>query len=174
MLFRKILSVLLLAMLCLVGYTGIEYINTQDSKEEFLPMELAILELVNGIRRENGLHELTYDVRAESVARSKTREMYVYNYFEHSSPVKGTITQQFEEFGNIILGENAWSVGENLAKTEDYGKEDLTADFFVRIWMQSEGHRANILNKDYTAVGIAVYWNRGVCYAAQEFLREEP
>ena len=167
---KKILLFLLLAALCVVGYYGVKIIRLQDGKEEYLPIEKEILDAVNSIRSSNSLSELVYDVRAEEVARAKTREMYIYNYFEHVSPVSGTITEQFEKFGAIKLGENAWSVGENLAKTEDYAKSDLTASFFVQIWMNSEGHRANILNKDYTSIGIAVYWNNGTCYAAQEFL----
>ena len=112
------------------------------------------IRLVNEIRAENGLKALTYDWELSRVARYKSQDMKDNNYFSHTSPVYGTPFQMIKNFGISYR-----SAGENIAKGYS------TPQAVVNSWMNSSGHRANILNANYTHIGggyVAVgnYWTQ--------------
>ena len=76
------------------------------------------------------------------------------NYFSHTSPVYGTPFQMMKNFGISYK-----SAGENIAKGQ------ATPQAVVNAWMNSSGHRANILNKSYTRIGVGYvangrYWTQ--------------
>jgi len=108
--------------------------------------------------------------RAQHVAEYKVYEMANLRYFNHESPVYGDIVRQFEEFGGIVFKKNAYIVGENLALLEGKDIGDIRAKEVVDAWMDSEGHRENILNDEFEKIGVAVYvTDDRRCYIAQEF-----
>ena len=127
-------------------------IPTLDSKvTEF---EQEVIRLVNEIRAENGLKTLTYDWELSRVARYKTQDMKDNKYFSHTSPVYGTPFQMIRNFGISFR-----SAGENIAKGY------TTPQAVVNGWMNSSGHRANILNANYTHIGVGYvsggnYWTQ--------------
>lgn len=127
-------------------------IPTQDTKvTEF---EQEVIRLVNEIRAENGLKALTYDWELGRVARFKSQDMKDNNYFAHNSPVYGTPFQMIKNFGISYR-----SAGENIAKGY------ATPQAVVNAWMNSSGHRANILNANYTRIGVGYvaggnYWTQ--------------
>lgn len=127
--------------------------------------------MVNQERQKVGLSSLKWSDSAHKVARAKVKEMYTKDYFDHPSPYTGTIQQQFEVFGGLILGQNVTTIGENLAYTKGYSEEELTAQYWMTQWMNSKtGHKENILNANYTHLGVGVYYGEdGRTYAAQEF-----
>lgn len=116
--------------------------------------EQEVIRLVNDIRKENGLNALTYDWELSRVARYKSQDMKDNRYFAHNSPVYGTPFQMIRNFGISFR-----SAGENIAR--GYSTPQAVVDG----WMNSSGHRANILNAGYTHIGVGYvaggnYWTQ--------------
>jgi uncharacterized protein YkwD len=109
-----------------------------------------IMRLVNVERSRAGLDPLVQNEAMEDQATQYACEMIHYDFFAHDNPVTGShVRDRAEEFG-IILGENYVAIGENLAAGQS------TPSQVMKDWMESEGHRANILSKDFTEIGIGI------------------
>ena len=116
--------------------------------------EQEVIRLVNEIRVQNGLSALTYNWELSRVARIKSQDMVDNRYFSHTSPTYGTPFQMIRAFGLSYR-----SAGENIA----YGQR--TPQAVVNAWMNSSGHRANILSSSYTQIGVGYvanghYWTQ--------------
>ncbi len=116
--------------------------------------EQEVIRLVNEIRAQNGLKALTYDWELGRVARYKSQDMKDNKYFSHTSPVYGSPFQMMKSFGISYR-----SAGENIAKGQ------ATPQAVVNAWMNSSGHRANILNSSFTHIGVGYvadgkYWTQ--------------
>lgn len=116
--------------------------------------EQEVIRLVNEIRAENGLNPLTYDWELSRVARYKSQDMKDNRYFSHTSPVYGSPFQMMKSFGLTYR-----TAGENIAKGY------ATPQAVVNGWMNSSGHRANILNASFTRIGVGYvaggnYWTQ--------------
>lgn len=134
-------------------YPG-QVINIPVLDSEVTSYESEVIRLVNEIRVKNGLKELTYDWELSRVARYKSQDMKDNNYFSHTSPVYGSPFDMIKNFG--ISYKRA---GENIAKGQG------TPQAVVNAWMNSSGHRANILNSTYTKIGVGYvkdgkYWTQ--------------
>lgn len=133
------------------------HIPTVDSS--ITAFEQEVIRLVNEIRVRNGLKTLTYDWELSRVARIKSQDMKDNRYFAHNSPVYGTPFQMMKNFGISYR-----SAGENIAKGY------ATPQAVVDAWMNSSGHRANILNANYTHIGVG--YVAGGNYWTQMFIRQ--
>lgn len=102
-----------------------------------------MLALVNACRAENGLAPLVLSDRLSAAASAKADDMATNGYFSHTSPTYGTPSQMLKDFG-ISYG----YMGENIAK----GYTDAAST--VSAWMNSAGHRANILGTEFTSLGV--------------------
>ena len=116
--------------------------------------ETEVIRLVNEIRVQNGLKPLTANWELSRVARYKSQDMVDNRYFSHTSPTYGTPFQMIKSFGLSYR-----TAGENIA----YGQR--TPQAVVNAWMNSSGHRANILNSSYTQIGVGYvanghYWTQ--------------
>ena len=134
-------------------YPG-QAINIPTLDSGVTSFEQEVIRLVNEIRAENGLKALTYDWELSRVARYKSQDMKDNKYFSHTSPVYGTPFQMIKNFGISYR-----SAGENIAK--GYSPPQAV----VNGWMNSSGHRANILNANYTHIGVGYvaggnYWTQ--------------
>lgn len=134
-------------------YPG-QVINIPTLDSTVTSYEQEVIRLVNEIRVENGLKALTYDWELARVARYKSQDMKDNKYFAHNSPVYGTPFQMIKNFGISYR-----SAGENIAKGY------ATPQAVVNGWMNSSGHRANILNANYTHIGVGYvsggnYWTQ--------------
>jgi uncharacterized YkwD family protein len=105
-----------------------------------------VVDLVNQERAKQGLSALQSDAKLTTVALAKAKDMYSNNYFDHNSPTYGSPFDMMKQFGVSY----SWA-GENIAKGQRDPQEVMTA------WMNSSGHRANILNAHYTSIGVAYY-----------------
>ena len=114
--------------------------------------EAEVIRLVNEIRRQNGLGELTASAELSHVARLKSQDMHDKGYFDHNSPTYGSAFDMLRSFG-ISYG----TAGENIA----YGYS--TPQAVVDAWMNSSGHRANILNASYTQIGVGHVQDGNYC-----------
>ena len=102
-----------------------------------------ILRLVNQERSKQGLHALSLSKDLTSIANVKAKDMMSSHYFSHNSPTYGSPFEMLQRFGVHYS-----SAGENIASGQ------RSAEQVMQDWMNSSGHRANILNKDYTLLGV--------------------
>ena len=127
-----------------------------------------ILKYSNDERIKAGLPPLAFSKRLSSMAEGKVIDMITKQYFAHESPDGTTISMLATKYGYTYL-----FIGENLA----LGDFDSSLDV-VTGWMNSPGHRANILGKDFTEIGISAlrgnYEGHTVWYAVQEFGKPMP
>ena len=107
-----------------------------------LSCEAEVVRLVNALRAEKGLQPLTANWELSRVARYKSEDMVRSGYFSHTSPTYGTPFQMMKSFGISYR-----TAGENIA----YGQRTPAA--VMEAWMNSSGHRANILSASYTLSG---------------------
>ena len=116
--------------------------------------ESEVVRLVNVERARYGLSPLKEDWELSRVARYKSQDMKDKSYFSHTSPTYGSPFQMMKSFGISYK-----SAGENIAKGY------ATPEAVVNGWMNSSGHRANILNKSFTHIGVGYvvggnYWTQ--------------
>lgn len=116
--------------------------------------EAEVVRLVNSIRQKNGLQPLSVNWELSRVARYKSQDMLDNGYFSHTSPTYGSPFQMIKAFGLSYR-----SAGENIAK--GYASPQAV----VNGWMNSSGHRANILSASYTQIGVGYvsqgnYWTQ--------------
>ena len=105
--------------------------------------EMEVVRLVNIEREKAGLKPLVADPLLMKGARAKSKDMVDNRYFSHNSPTYGSPFNMMKTFG--IRYRNA---GENIASGQ------RTPDSVVRAWMNSPGHRANILSSKYGKIGV--------------------
>ncbi len=124
-------------------------------------LEKQVFELVNKERANNGLGPLTWDWQAARVARTKSQDMIDKKYFAHESPTYGSPFKMMEKFGLKFS-----AAAENIAKGQN------TAQAVMTSWMNSPGHKANILSKQTTHIGVgAAKDSGGTLYWTQMFLK---
>ena len=109
---------------------------TSDEKEVF--------NLINKQRTNNGLASLKVDNEVQRVAKIKAQDMVNNSYFSHNSPTYGTPFQMLQSFKVSYK-----TAGENIAGNSSNSGA-------VNAWMNSSGHKANILNSSFTHTGIGV------------------
>lgn len=119
-----------------------------------------VIKLVNIERSKNGLAPLKANDELSKVATAKAQDMIDKNYFDHTSPTYGSPFDMMKKF-NI----NYTAAGENIA----YGQK--TPATVMDGWMNSSGHRANILNSNFTEIGVGVVKDKnGTPYWVQMFI----
>lgn len=122
--------------------------------DSVLSFESEVIRLVNDIRSKNGLKPLATNWELSRVARYKSQDMADKKYFSHTSPTYGSPFDMMRSFGISYR-----TAGENIAYGQRTPKEVVDA------WMNSSGHRANILNASYTQIGVGYvssgnYWTQ--------------
>ena len=118
-----------------------------------------VVRLVNEERAKAGLPALTVDRGAASAAQVRAKE--IERSFSHTRPDGSSFNSALTEAGVNFSG-----AGENIA----YGQN--SPEKVMEGWMNSSGHRANILNSSYTSIGVGHYQNAsGVNYWTQLFIR---
>lgn len=105
-----------------------------------------VLVLVNKERAKAGVPALISHKAVQDLAVAKSKDMAINNYFDHKSPVIGMYSDQLKR-----AGISYHSAGENIAAGQK------TPEAVMNSWMNSPGHRSNILSKDYTHIGIGTY-----------------
>lgn len=103
-----------------------------------------LLDLVNKARADAGMEPLQFDAKLMEVARLKAKDMVDNNYFSHQSPTYGSPFDMMRQFGISFK-----TAGENIAGNR-------TVDGAFKAWMNSEGHKKNILNSGFNYTGIGI------------------
>ncbi len=120
--------------------------------------EYRSLYLHNQARARSGLPGFCVHPSLQNAARAHSAEMISKDYFSHNSYNKKTFSNRLKRYGYTPLPNRYWTVGENIAYNSTSGT--ASADKVQSQWMNSTGHRANILNKNFRQIGIgAVYGN---------------
>ena len=123
--------------------------------------ENEVARLVNVQRAKADLPALKNNWQLSRVARYKSADMANKGYFSHNSPTYGTPFQMMENFGLRFT-----AAGENIA----YGQR--TPAEVMNDWMNSPGHRSNIMSGSFSEIGVGLAKNKnGVCYWTQQFMR---
>jgi len=106
--------------------------------------EQTLLELCNKARADAGAGPLAFDMELVKCARAKARDMVENNYFSHQSPTYGSPFDMMRQFGISFK-----TAGENIAGNQ-------TVEGAFKAWMNSEGHRKNILNANFNYAGFGI------------------
>jgi len=134
---------------------------TVPNIDEIKAVEAEVIRLTNAERAKYGLSALKNNWELSRVARYKSGDMRDNKYFGHTSPVYGGPFQMMSDFGIRYS-----AAAENIAKGY------LSPSAVVRGWMNSSGHRANILNANYTQIGVGLAIDSsGTYYWTQMFIR---
>lgn len=120
--------------------------NTSNSTEtsNMNSNEKEVFDLINKQRTNNGLAALKNDSEVQRVARIKAQDMVDNNYFSHTSPTYGSPFDMLKSFKISYK-----TAGENIAGNSSNSRA-------VTAWMNSSGHKANILNSNFNYTGIGV------------------
>lgn len=105
-----------------------------------------VVKLVNAERAKHGLSPLQHRADLKNVAQKKAQDLINSNYFSHTSPNYGSPFQMLKTFGISYR-----AAGENIAKGQTTPQEVMNS------WMNSSGHRANILSAKYNCIGVGFY-----------------
>ena len=118
--------------------------NSNSTTTAMTTDEKEVFDLINNQRTQNGLSALKLDTEILRVARIKAQDMVDNNYFSHNSPTYGSPFQMLNSFKISYK-----TAGENIAGNSSNSSA-------VTAWMNSSGHRANILNSSFNYTGIGV------------------
>ena len=132
-------------------YVG-QKINVPTNAQQ--SVEKQVITLVNQERAKAGLPALKEDWELSRVAKYKSQDMHDNRYFDHNSPTYGSPFEMMKSFGIHYS-----YAGENIAQGQRSAQEVMNA------WMNSSGHRANILSKNFTYIGVGYvedghYWTQ--------------
>ncbi len=117
--------------------------STNPGSMQMSAWEWEVVRLVNAERAKAGLKPLSADPALSRVARYKAADMRDRNYFSHESPTYGSPFKMMKSFGITYR-----TAGENIAAGQPSPQDVMKA------WMNSAGHRANILNASFTRIGV--------------------
>lgn len=129
--------------------------SSEDSVQD-TSFAAQVVKLVNEERKKAGLSELTVDLKVQSAANVRAKE--IVSSFSHTRPDGRQFSTALTEAGVSFRGS-----GENIA----WGQR--TPEAVMQAWMNSSGHRANILNARYTSIGVGYYVVNGTPYWTQLF-----
>ncbi|MGF2616717.1 sporulation protein [Rossellomorea vietnamensis] len=117
--------------------------TAEDASGSLSQFERQVVDLTNQERAKAGLPALTADAELSNVAREKSNDMQTKNYFSHTSPTYGSPFDMMNSFGIDYR-----AAGENIAMGQK------TPEEVVKAWMNSEGHRKNIMSSNFTHIGV--------------------
>jgi len=136
-------------------------LNNVSASSDFKAFQKKVIEIVNSERSKAGLNTLAENAETDKIATLKSQDMVNSNYFSHTSPTYGS---PFEMLSHFNISYTA--AGENIA----YGQS--TPDEVMTAWMNSPGHRANILNTNFSQIGVGIALKaNGQLVWTQEFTR---
>lgn len=131
--------------------------DTEIPGQEQLSFAEQVVELVNAERAKEGLASLTIDKKVQAAAQ--VRAVEIKTSFSHTRPNGSSFATALKEQGVTYRRS-----GENIA----WGQR--TPQEVVNAWMNSSGHRANIMNENFTKIGVGYYQHNGVNYWSQLFI----
>lgn len=123
-----------------------EVIRLKPSAEHSSTFEQQVADLVNKERTSRGLKPLQHRADIKNVAMKKAQDLINSNYFSHNSPNYGSPFDMLKTYGISYQ-----AAAENIAKGQ------TTPEQVMNSWMNSQGHRNNILNSSFDSIGVGFY-----------------
>lgn len=105
--------------------------------------ETELIRLINKERKDDGLPPLSEQSQLTQAARQHSEDMACSQFFSHVSPTNGDVVRRV-----TLIGYDYSAIGENIAAGYD------SPESIIQAWMESTGHRANILNSTFTQIGV--------------------
>jgi len=151
---RRLISFLLVLLAISVVAAGSATAagTTPTAAERLQTVDQALLVRLNEVRAEHGLRPLVLSAALTHAAAFQSRAMLSGGFFSHDAPNGLSFSSRLKRFYGPAAGKGAWSAGENLLYTSGAA---LDPDQAMEAWMQSPGHRKNILDSSWREVGIA-------------------
>jgi uncharacterized protein YkwD len=126
--------------------------DVMPTAENIDQIRAAVLCLHNQIRQQHNLPLLKENAKLRKAAAGHSADMVDEGYFDHTAPTGDSFVDRILSAG-YVKRNDAWTLGENLA----WGTGDLsTANGVMQAWMNSSGHKANILKRSYKELGIGI------------------
>ena len=149
------------------GHTGRQlHPGTRASLFSLMGVEEAVFAMTNDLRRRNGLPVFLKDESCRDAARGHSADMFTRNYFDHTDPEGRSVKERLPANPAIRLwGENIWT-----GRGYDPRQIQHLAQTIMAGWMNSPGHRKNILSPGYTHLGVGVITNNQEVKATQVFI----
>ena len=129
-------------------------------------LELKVHEGINAERTKKGIPPLRWDDGLAAVARSHSEDMTERNYFSHDTPEGLDPTGRLHRAGQGCRKRNHYGVAENITVELFASNTSLMATEAVKGWMESHGHRENLLDRGYDATGIGASFGAWMGYNA--------
>ena len=137
------------ALVSAITCSNTDVMPTADNVEL---VRAAVLCLHNQIRQQHNLPLLKDNTKLRKAAAGHSGDMVDEGYFDHTTPDGSSFVDRIIGSG-YVKRNDAWTLGENLA----WGTGDLsTANGVMQAWMNSSGHKANILKRSYKELGIGI------------------
>lgn len=152
--------------------------DTPESSLDTAALEVAIHAEINERRVAHGLSELTHESGLREIARGHSQNMATTGFFDHTAPDGDTFEDRYAQAGydcRVPTGDGQYLIGaENIAyRTSLESDEHAIAEAIVEGWMDSPGHRENILRPAWENEGIGVAvatdGDETTVYATQNF-----
>jgi uncharacterized protein YkwD len=148
-------------------------VDTYASLDQPTAEEAAMFALINQDRIANGLSALEYDPMLTQIAREHSKDMCQRGYFDHRAPAPAPATPMDRYLATLGQRPDYAMVGENIYYRQRTDQPDQTQDQAETAFMNSPGHRANILGSRYQKAGVGVYRSAsGEFWVTQMFLRD--
>jgi uncharacterized YkwD family protein len=135
--------------------------STSNVPTDIRALETEVIRLVNVERAKVGRSALTENSELSRIARIKSNDFIKNNYFSHTSPTYGSPFDMLKSFGITFT-----AAAENIAKGQGSAADAMNS------WMNSSGHRANILSSTYNQIGVGVARDsKGILFWTQLFIK---
>jgi uncharacterized protein YkwD len=145
--------------------------RTRTMRDLLVGSEALLAFLANKERLDRHLPAYLPDPRLAQVARQHSEEMRDLKYFSHDSPTPGMETPT-DRFRKAFQGVMSFAIGENIAYRWAEGMFSLTPENLQKTheeWMNSPGHRANLLHTEFERIGVGLAMNDNGDYWATQF-----
>ncbi len=141
-------------------------LRAQVARIDIAQTERRVFQEINRVRRSHGLNVLTWNESVAHEARRQAYNMAARKFFSHDDPVRGALAHRLK------LSHVEWmACAENLFRERGYKDPSAAA---VKGWMESSGHRKNILDPEFTQTGIGVAVDIESVFIVQDFIRPLP
>ena len=158
-----------------------EFVFEEPISNKTKNVEKSILKYTNTQRAENGLNVLIWDDNLANIAREHSLDMATNGFFDHTNlkgedPTDRAIRNQYDVEKKLGAGYYSVGIGENIGSMPTgnvvgmgyvYSDADSIGKAHVDSWMDSPGHRENILNPEYDVIGVGVAYD-GIYYIATQ------
>lgn len=145
--------------------------RAQAMRDLLVGSEAVLTYLANKERLDRKLPAYLPDPRLAQVARQHSEEMRDLKYFSHDSPTPG-MESPLDRFLHAFKGVTSFAIGENIARRYAEGMFSLTPENLEQThqdWMNSAGHRANLLHTEFERIGVGLAMNDNGDYWATQF-----